>query len=310
VAPTRFEVQYAPVILRPREILRSSMPTKTLQNAKAYAKRLALRCFLAYDTTAFAHVIERLGIATGDVVMVHSSWRSDSGFQGRPVDLLTALKSAVGPSGLIVMPSLTYHNQSSREYLTSGRPMNVRKSASQMGLLSEVFRRGAETRRSLSPSHPLLAWGERAEEFLRDHDKTLLPFGPDSPFGRFLELDGKILTIDAPFSTVTFTHFLEDRIAHTLPFGLYEPESMTGRVIDYEGHGRDVPVMVLSATANRLRREERLVARLEREGTIRKARVGNTRLLMMETRAMTDAVDRMVTEGQSFFDSPVPDRAA
>jgi aminoglycoside N3'-acetyltransferase len=286
------------------------MPTKTLQNAKAYAKRLALRYFLVYDASAFARAVERLGIAAGDVVMVHSSWRTDSGFRGRPVDLLTALKSEIGPSGLIVMPSLTYHNRSSREYLASGRPMNVRRSASQMGLLSEVFRRGAETRRSLSPTHPLLAWGERAEEFLRGHDKTLLPFGPDSPFGRLLELDGKILTIDAPFSTVTFTHFLEDRIAHTLPFDLYEPEPMTGRVVDYEGNSRDVPVMVLTAIANRLRREERLVARLEREGIIKKSRVGNTRLLMMEARSMTAAVDRMVTEGESFFDSPVPHGAA
>jgi aminoglycoside 3-N-acetyltransferase len=281
--------------------------TQTIQ-AKNRVKRLLVRHFLSYDGPAFCRALGRLGVRPGSAIMVHSSWRPDNGFRGRPVDLLNALKSIIGREGLLVMPSLTYQNQTSKEFLAQAKPMNVRRSPSHMGLLSEVFRRGTYTRRSLSPTHPLLAWGEGAEDFLRDHDKALAPFGPNSPFGRLLDLGGKILTLDAPFSTVTFTHFLEDRIAHTLSFDLYEPEPMYGTVIDYDRVRREVPVRVLSAAANTLRREERLIARLEQGGTIKKARVGNTRLLLMETRAMADTVDRMVNEGGSFFDCPAEKR--
>ncbi|WP_412851818.1 AAC(3) family N-acetyltransferase [Ectothiorhodospira shaposhnikovii] len=236
--------------------------------------------------------------------MVHASWRPGNGFLGRPSDMVTTLKDLVGHQGLLIMPSLTYQNESSREFLARGVPMDVRRSPSQMGLLSEVFRRGKGVRRSLSPTHPLLAWGHRAEEFLVGHDEALVPFGPQSPFGRLLEWNGKILTIDAPFSTVTFTHFLEDRIAQTLPVPLYEPEPMEGTVIDYEGVARKVPVKVLSATANRLRRDDLLEAELLKEGVLKRRRVGNTRLGLLDCRAMTEVVDHLVASGRHFFDSP------
>ncbi|MDX1656469.1 MAG: AAC(3) family N-acetyltransferase, partial [Candidatus Competibacteraceae bacterium] len=233
---------------------------------------------------------------------VHASWLSHNGFRGRPVELIEALKAVVGPGGLLSMTSMPYHNESSAQFLERGGVMDVRRSASRMGLLTEVFRRNRETRRSLSPTHPILAWGERADWFVADHQNCLSPFGPGSPFAKLLQLDGKILTLDAPFSTITFTHFLEDRIASSLPFSLYEPQPRTATVVDDQDRHLEVPVRVISREANARRREERLVAALEREGLLHRSRVGNTRLLLVECRAMTDCVDRMVAAGQSFFD--------
>ncbi|MDZ7752525.1 MAG: AAC(3) family N-acetyltransferase [Gammaproteobacteria bacterium] len=237
--------------------------------------------------------------------MVHSSWLPFSGFAGTPADMVEGLRRAVTSDGLIVMPSMTYHNQSSREFLEGEGVMKVRRSPSRMGLLTEVFRRSAGVRRSLSPTHPLLAWGDRAEWFLAGHEDALEPFGASSPFARLLELDAKILCVDAPFSTITYTHFLEDRIAETLPFPLYEPEPLAGTVLDYEGQEREVPVKVLNRVANQMRREERLVKELDERGVIQRARVGNTRLLLVGARAMADAVDEMTAQGRGFFDAPV-----
>lgn len=182
--------------------------------------------------------------------------------------------------------------------------MDVRRSPSRMGLLSEVFRRGKGVRRSLSPTHPVLAWGARAEEFLAGHERCLVPFGVGSPFDKLLRWNGKILTLDAPFSTVTFTHFLEDRISGKLPFSFYDPEPLTGIVIDYEGGRLEVPVRVIGEQANRLRREERLVEILERERIIRRMRVGNARLMLIEVGAMTNCFDRWVDQGNNLFDPP------
>jgi aminoglycoside 3-N-acetyltransferase len=234
--------------------------------------------------------------------MVHASWRPLSGFRGKPADMVRALQESVGPQGLLAMPSLTYQNQSSREFLALGKPMDVRRSVSQMGLLSEVFRRSREVRRSLSPTHPILAWGEGADAFLAGHQRCEVPFGRGSPFDGLLARGGKILCIDAPFSTVTFTHYLEDRIAGSLSFSLYDPGPMIGTVVDYEGVRYPVPTRVISEQANRLRREERLVAELDRAGLMRRGRVGNTRLLLLEARAMTECVERMVAAGRGFFD--------
>ncbi len=267
-------------------------------------KAFVIRHFLSYDGKDLVRDLRRLGIRQGDTVMVHASWLPQNGFNGKPSDFLRALQDAVGASGLLAMPSLTYQNMSSREFLERNKPMDVRRSPSSMGLLSEVFRRTRGVRRSLSPTHPLLAWGERSEAFLAGHNAALVPFGRGSPFERLLEARGKILAVDAPFSTITFTHFLEDRIAHALPFELYEPAPRTGSVVDAENHRHEIPVKVLADQANALRREERLLDVLKRRRLLRGSRIGNTRLLVIEAAPMTACVDELVAGGWSFFDAP------
>lgn len=267
-------------------------------------KHYIVNKFLSYNKKQFINKLNLFGINHGDHIIVHSSWQVLSGFKGRPVDMINALKELVGSEGLLVMPSLTYQNESTRDYLLRDKPMNVRRSPSMMGLLSEVFRRGKDVRRSLSPTHPLVAWGDKNKEFIADHETCLVPFGVDSPFDKLLQLNGKILTIDAPFSTITFTHFLEDRIASFVPFSLYEDELMMGNVIDYEGVLYEIPVKVLSQQANSLRREQRLINELDKQGIIRRTKIGNTHLMLIDCKAMTDCVDEMAHNGDLFFDSP------
>lgn len=268
----------------------------------ARLKAAAVRRFLAYDAEGLVRGLQSLGVGQGDTLMMHASWLPTNGFRGRPIDFLNAIKTTIGAQGLLSAPSLTYQNESSRDFLRRQVPMNVRRSASQMGLLSETLRRGRDTYRSLSPTHPVVAWGHRAEEFVQDHQHCLVPFGRNSPFDRLLERGGKILTVDAPFSTITFTHYVEDRISARLPFPLYEPEPLQGIVVDYEGRRREVPVRVLSEHANRLRREASLIAELDKAMLICRLRVGNTRLMLLDARAMADHVDRWVAAGGGFFD--------
>lgn len=275
-----------------------------LGKAKFRLTGFAVRHFMTYDTDSFAKAIARLGVVPGDVLMVHSSLHANSGFRDRPVDMIRALKQSVGPGGLLVMPSMTY-TDSSKAFLTRGEPMNQRRSASRMGLLTEVFRRGKDVRRSLSPTHPLLAWGERAESFLEGHEKTDRSFGPASPFQRLLDSDGKVLCIDAIPETVTFTHFLEDRIQNRLPFSLYEEGLYIGKVVDSDGRTLEVPTKVLSDESRRRRREEFLWEHARRRGVTRYARVGNTRLILLRCRELADLVNEMYDNGESLFSNEV-----
>lgn len=233
--------------------------------------------------------------------MVHASLRPYSGFRGRPAEMIAALKDAVGPEGLLAMPSMTY-TDSSEAFLKRGAALDVKRSPSKMGLLSEIFRRGKGVLRSRHPTHPILAWGQRAEWFVEAHEEQPVPFGPGTPFAKLLDLNGKVLCIDASFASITFTHFLEDRIHASIPFDFYEPEPMVGRVIDEHGTHMEVLVRVISNTARRKRREKHLINTLIREGRMRRARIGNTRLLLLECHSMVDCVDDMRARGESFFD--------
>ena len=267
-------------------------------------KALVVSQFLSYTGADLDRFLTRIGVRRGDTLMLHSSWRPMNGFSGTPAQFCAALREHLGPEGLLVMPSLTYHNMSSAEFLALGKPMDVRRSPSAMGLLTEVFRRGKDVKRSLSPTHPLLAWGTDADSFLAGHEATDRPFGPDSPFARLLERNAMLLCLDCDFSSITFTHFVEDRLARTLSFPLYESEPMTGRSIDRNGNEIECRVRVLSAQANRLRREPRLVAHLTASGALKHERIGNSRFVWIRTGAHLAGADALVATGAHFFDKP------
>lgn len=275
-----------------------------MQTITKSAKNLIIRHFLSYDSAFLVRALRKSGISEGDALMVHSSWSPSNGFLGKPADMIAALKELVGTEGLLSMTSMTYQNETTLEFLAKNVPVKIGRSASKMGLLTEVFRRGQGVIRSLNPAHPVLAWGERAGWFVDGHDQAEYSFGRGSPFDKLLGIKGKLLCIDAPFSTITFTHYLEDRISHALPFNLYETEPMLGIIIDSDGVEHEVPTRVLSETANSLRREDRLIQALDAERLIQRFRIGNTRFLLIECEAMTQCVDRMFSEGRSFFDSP------
>ncbi len=269
---------------------------------KTSIKDLLARTVWSYDGEALARTLARMGVVPGDTLMVHSSWLAHNGFRGKASDAVVSLKRVVGPSGLLVMPSLPYHNMSTAEYLAKARPMNVRKTPSMMGMLSEAFRRSDGVRRSLSPTHPLVAWGADRDAFLEHHERTDEPFGRLSPFARLVDRNAWILGVDTPFSSFTFTHYVEAATANALPFAFYDPEPLSAVTIGYEGERIDCAVKVISARANRARREERLISELEAAGALVRQRVGNTRLILVRARSVLEAAERLVARGTHFFE--------
>ena len=270
----------------------------------SWAKRLVVTHLLSYDQTDLLKFLNKIGVTSGDSLMVHSSWRALNGFKGTPSQFGHALRDAVGEGGLLVMPSLTYHNMSSADFLANGKPMDVKRSPSAMGLLTEVFRRGRGVLRSLSPTHPLLAWGRDASAFISGHELTDHPFGPQSPFARLLERNAMILCMDTSFASVTFSHFVEDRLSGTIGVPLYEPAPMVGTVIDANGARIDCPTRVISAQANQLRREQRLVDYLTRNGMLHRKRIGNTQMLWIRAADLVNGAEALVHNGGHFFADP------
>jgi aminoglycoside 3-N-acetyltransferase len=271
---------------------------------KPVIKNWLAKTIWAYGPDELSRKLNEVGVGRGTTLVIHASWLIHNGFRGKPADLIKALKTVIGNEGLLVMPSMPYHNMSSAEWLLRGKPMDVRRSPSMMGLISETFRRSEGVHRSLSATHPLLAWGNDAEAFVAGHENTDRPFGPDSPFAKLLERDALIVGFDAPFSTFTFTHFVEDHLGETLPVPLYEANPVTGTVIDARRNESLQSIRVISAEANRLRREDRLVAKLEQEQSLHRGQIGNTGLVWVRAQSLLTGAKQLVQEGTHFFDNP------
>lgn len=262
--------------------------------------RRVVDTFLSYGPAELLAALRSLGVAEGDTVLVHSSFNYSNGFQGTPAGLIDVLLQSVGPTGNLLMLSLPY-TSSTFEYLQSLDCFDVRTTASRMGLLTEMFRARQDVRRSLSPTHPVLACGPRADWILAGHESCPYPCGAGTPFEKLAELGGKVVFFDAPFKTLTFFHYIEDRYRHLLPYPLYHPEAFEVPVIDETGRRLTTFVYAFSPAVIARRRPLEFEAEVRSQQLIRSASIGNTPLEYIETRPLLDFVDRMVRRGNLFF---------
>jgi len=137
-----------------------------------------------------------IGLSSGDAVVVHASLRA-VGLDAN--DVIQALLEAVGPDGLVVMPTFTYDNESFVPDLP-GRT----------GTLAEVFRRRPDALRSAHPTYSVAAVGAGAAALLDGHEQAGAT-GVDSPLGRLAAAGGQVLLLGVGQTANTTVHVGEFR---------------------------------------------------------------------------------------------------
>ena len=282
------------------ETLLDWLPAAPREAVKSAIRRLrhrAVKLAFSYAPPELETALRRLGIADGDAIMMHSSFRNLNGFTGEPQNVIDCILDIVGPQGHLFMMSMPYGG-SAREYLDQGKPFDVRRTPSHMGLLSESFRRRKGVVRSANPLHPVLAWGPRAEWLVAGHEDLAYSCGRNSPFEKMLELDTKALLFDVDLSVLTFAHYLEDAFQDSAPVKVYADDPVHTIIVDRSGERRQVQVFPYSPEAGRQRNFSVLYDEMLRRGLVRSDRVGNTWLQLVGLRAVmacgTDLLKRRI----------------
>jgi aminoglycoside 3-N-acetyltransferase len=173
-----------------------------------------------YSRQQLTNDLRSLGIAPGDVVMVHASVRAVGEIAGGPDEIHLALKDALTASGTLLMyagcpryvdevgrGNLMPHEEA--EILEKLPPFDAAtaRSARDHGILVEFLRTYPG---SLVNDHParFVAWGRQAAHLFSAQPWDYA-FGYESPLDRFAALDGRILLLGADHDTVTFLHHVE-----------------------------------------------------------------------------------------------------
>jgi aminoglycoside 3-N-acetyltransferase len=162
--------------------------------------------------------LHEIGLEHGGVVMVHSSFKSMG--IGDPETIILALLQALGPSGTLLMPALSYTQNPPNIHDTNRTPSCV-------GFLSEYFRCRPGTLRSLHPTHSACGVGKQAHEWLDDHILDHTPCGSHSPFNKLLHHQGKILMIGCGLKPNTTMHAIEEYIQPAYLFGTPQTYTVT-----------------------------------------------------------------------------------
>lgn len=227
-----------------------------------------------------------LGVQPGDLVMVHSSYRSLG--VSHPDVILDALRATLGKDGTLLMPALSYLQQPPTVHDTRFTPSCV-------GFLSEYFRTRPGTRRSLHPTHSVCGWGAQAEDILKDHILDHTPCGPHSPFNQLFLRNGKILMLGCGLSPNTAMHAIEEWVQPPYLFG--KPERYT--IIDEQGNSFE-KVYIPHSFENTIQRYER-VGELLQPPALRVGKVGGAMCHLIDAVALKACALEKLTQDIYFF---------
>ncbi len=171
-----------------------------------------------------ARELRALGVAPGDLLLVHTSLSELGWVPGGAQGAIEGLIESVGPEGTLVMPAFTAANSDPvnwrhppvpaewfAEICESMPAYDPRKSATRMmGLINGAFRSWPGVLRSTHPQVSFAALGSLAEHIVAPHalEHTM---DEQSPLGRLYGASAKVLFLGTGYLTCTSFHLAEFR---------------------------------------------------------------------------------------------------
>lgn len=176
-------------------------------------------------TVSLAQDLRRLGLRSGDVVIVHTSLSALGWVVGGAVAVVRALEAVLGRQGTLVMPTQTTGLSDPSTWENPPAPPTwlqvIRDTmppydpsltpTARVGVVPETFRKHDGVIRSSHPLYSFAARGPHAEQVVAAHDLHD-GLGDGSPLGALYGLDARVLLLGVDHSANTSLHLCEYRL--------------------------------------------------------------------------------------------------
>ncbi|MGH9628765.1 MAG: aminoglycoside 3-N-acetyltransferase [Bryobacteraceae bacterium] len=164
----------------------------------------------ATRTSLFAD-LQRIGVAHGDIVMVHASLRLVGAVTGGASVIVQSLLDTIGPAGTLAAyvdyePFYTDGDEDEVPVFDK----RIARAALDHGVLHETIRTWPGALRSDHPDAGVVAIGALAEWIVADHPFQY-GYGEGSPFDRILQAHGRVLMLGTPLDTISLLHYADHK---------------------------------------------------------------------------------------------------
>ena len=235
--------------------------------------------------------LRQLGVAEGDALFAHSSLSAFGYVEGGADAVVDALLETVGEGGTVALPTFTWGAFHAQERVV----FDVKRTPSDCGRITEVFRKRPGAMRSAHVCHSVAAIGPRAEKIMGEGVKS---FGEGSSLHRLYRMNSWYLLLGVGFKSCTALHTVEEMAQ--VPYRQYRGfEGSTVVLADgSEAPCRCVEYLRLPGYRNDFNRVEPLLAEA---GVLRERRVGAARIVNARMREIVDTVMARVEQDAGFL---------
>ena len=147
--------------------------------------------------------LQALGIRSADTLMVHASLRSVGPVEDRGQGVISALLGVLGCEGTLMA-------YADFEPTSEVPHFDIKRSPARpdYGIFAELVRTHHGAVRSANPGASMVAIGARAQWLCEEHPLKY-GYGPESPLGKLVSVDGKVLLLGSDLDQVTVLHLAE-----------------------------------------------------------------------------------------------------
>ena len=233
--------------------------------------------------------LRQVGIIEGDTLFVHSFLGAFGILEGGVGSVITAFESAVGLRGTLILPTYTLS-------FLKGKPYDHEQSESEVGQLTEYFRKQSGVRRTFQPLYSHAIRGAKLSYYAANTSMDGL--GPDSLFDRLRRDNAQILYFGCPMDAATFIHYVEQSVKAPYRFS----KVFRGKVIaDGKTFIREIQHYARYLNAGVINDFSRFEKRVRSNGTAKVASLGRGDLLCLRAQDFFDEAVSALGEDQFYF---------
>jgi aminoglycoside 3-N-acetyltransferase len=233
-------------------------------------------------------------------ILIHSSISSIGKFNSGISSVVdTLVDSVLGGGNTIIAPALPF-NGYLIDHLCGLDYFDLTDAKNCMGAISNILMSKDECKRSLHPSHSVVAYGSAANEYIDMHHLCRTPFGEVSPYHQLMLNKGKVLMLGVDLNSVTNFHVYEDMLEEFFPLKVYTEKTYK---IPCEGSGFKcvVETRAHNPQLSAKRDCERARTRLINNGFIQTYSLGASEVSLLDARGLTKTLFEMLLDNESIY---------
>ncbi len=239
--------------------------------------------------------LRALGVARGDFLILHSSFKSLGLSEGSPADVIASILEALGPQGTVMVPTFAYCFAGRWDRLAYHPD---RTPCRHNGIITEMLRQWPGAHRSGHPTHSVAAVGRFADEVTRDKEHAS-PLGTGSSFQDALGLDARILLLGVGNNRNSMLHYAE--VAAELPYNNVPFRAFLGRTALVDRDGRVEEIALVHEFPGCSENFGVADAYLDARGLLTHGKVAQADCMLMDSRPVVDALVERLREDPSWL---------